>query len=106
MGGKDDETWREFFDLMMSSYKMEMKPPKEYSKKEMAAFKAPLLIMASQKDIFFQADRVFAKARKIFTGPVTTSEIDSKHLPSDEVMVEVCEQAKDFFITEETQVCK
>ncbi len=47
MGGKGDETWCEFFDLMMSSYKMEMKSPKEYSKKEMAAFKAPLLIMAS-----------------------------------------------------------
>jgi hypothetical protein len=65
----------------------------------MAAFKAPLLIMASQKDIFFPADRVFAKTRKIFTGPVTTAEIDSKHLPSDQVMVEVCKRAKDFFIS-------
>lgn len=101
MGGKGDETWREFFDLMMSSYKMEMKAPKKYSKKEMAAFKAPLLIMASQKDIFFPADKVFEKARKIFTGPVTTAEIDSKHLPSDEVMVEVCKRVKDFFIMNE-----
>lgn len=53
--------------------------------------------MASQKDIFIPADRVFAKARKIFTGPVTTADIDSKHLPSEEVMVEVCERAKEFF---------
>ena len=74
-----------------------MKPPKEYSKKELASFKAPLLIMASQKDIFFPADRVFSKAKKIFSGPVITVEIDSKHLPSDEVMVEVCQRAKDFF---------
>ena len=29
MGGSDDELWSEFFDLMMSSYKMEMRPPKE-----------------------------------------------------------------------------
>ena len=97
MGGKGDETWREFFGLMMYSYKMEMKPPKEYTKKELSAFKAPLLIMASQNDIFFPADKVFSKAKKIFAGPVTTVEIDSKHLPSDEVMVEVCRWAKMFF---------
>ena len=35
--------------------------------------------------------------KKIFSGPVTTVEIDSKHLPSDEVMVEVCQRAKEFF---------
>ncbi|MBR5401431.1 MAG: alpha/beta fold hydrolase [Treponema sp.] len=97
MGGKGDEIWREFFDLMMSSYKMEMKPPKEYTKKELATFKSPLLIMASPNDIFFPANKVFSKAKKIFTGPVTTVEIDSKHLPSDEVMVEVCQRAKEFF---------
>jgi hypothetical protein len=39
--------------------------------------------MASQNDIFFPADKVFSKAKKIFTGPVTTVEIDSRHLPSD-----------------------
>ena len=98
MGGKGDENWREFFDLMMSSYKMEMKPPTEYTKKELATFKAPLLIMASPNDIFFPADKVFSKAKKIFSGPVTTVEIDSKHLPSDEVMVEVCQRAKEFLL--------
>jgi len=36
-------------------------------------------------------------AKKIFSGPVTTVEIDSMHLPSDEAMVEVCKRAKDFF---------
>ena len=36
---------------MMSSYKMEMRPPREYKKREMISFKAPLLIMASEKDI-------------------------------------------------------
>lgn len=97
MGGKGDDIWREFFDLMMSSYKMEMKPPKEYTRKELAAFKSPLLIIASQKDIFFPADKVFSKAKKIFSGAVTTIEINSKHLPSDEVMVDVCKCAKDFF---------
>ena len=97
MGGNGDAIWREFFDLMMSSYKMEIKPPKEYRRKELASFKAPLLIIASPNDIFFPADRVFSKAGKIFDCPITAAEIDSKHLPSDEVMIEVCKRVKDFF---------
>ena len=66
MGGETDEIWREFFDLMMSSYKMEMKSPKEYSKEDMALLDAPLLIVASDNDIFFPADRVFGRAKEIF----------------------------------------
>ena len=97
MGGKGDSIWREFFDIMMSSYKMEMRPPREYKKKEMISFKAPLLIIASEKDIFFPAGRVFNKAGKIFAGPVTMVEIDSKHLPSDETMVDVCKRTIEFF---------
>ena len=96
MGGKGDSVWREFFDIMMSSYKMEMRPPREYKKREMILFNAPLLIIASENDIFFPADRVFGKARKIFAGPVTMVEIDSKHLPSDETMVDVCNRTKEF----------
>ncbi len=97
MGGKGDPAWREFFDIMMSSYKMEMRPPREYKKSEMMPFKAPLLIIASKNDIFFPAGTVFNKAREIFAGPVTTVEIDSKHLPSEETMIDVCKRTKEFF---------
>ncbi len=96
MGGKDDPDWREFFDLMMSSYKMEMKPPREYTRDELSSFKAPLLIIASEKDIFFPAGRVFKKAKEIFAGPITTVETDSKHLPSEETMTGVWKQAGEF----------
>lgn len=97
MGGKGDPVWREFFDIMMSFYKMEMRPPREYKKKEMISFTSPLLIIASENDIFFPASRVFCKAREIFAGPVTTVEIDSKHLPSEETMIDVCKRTKEFF---------
>ncbi len=63
----------------------------------MISFKAPLLIIASEKDIFFPAGRVFNKAGKIFAGHVTMVEIDSKHLPSDETMVDVCKRTIEFF---------
>ena len=98
MGGNGDSEWREFFDIMMSSYKMEMRPPREYKKNEMISLNAPLMIIASEKDIFFPAGRVFRKAREIFAGPVTTVEIDSKHLPSNETMADVCEQMKAVFL--------
>ncbi|MBP5415457.1 MAG: alpha/beta hydrolase [Lachnospiraceae bacterium] len=98
MGGKDDPDWKEFFDLMMSSYKMEMKPPREYTREELARFKAPLLIIASEKDIFFPAGRVFKKAKEIFAGPITTVETDSKHLPSEETMIDVCKRTKEFLM--------
>ena len=97
MGGEDDPVWREFFDLMMSSYKMEMKAPREYKREELADFNAPLLIIASEKDIFFPASKVFKKANEIFSGTKTTVEIDSKHLPSEEIMVDVCKKTKEFF---------
>ena len=101
MGGKDDPVWREFFNLMMSSYKMEMKPPREYTREELTKFNAPLLIAASENDIFFPAGIVFKKAKEIFSGPVTTVEIDSKHLPSEKTMSDVCKQIKDFFRAQE-----
>ena len=78
LGGESDDTWREFFDLMMSSYKMELKAPKEYCKEELAGLDAPLLIVASRRDIFFPADRVFNRSKEIFKSRITLVEIDSK----------------------------
>ena len=65
-------------------------------KRSDANFKAPLLIIASENDIFFPASRVFTKAKDIFAGPITTVEIDSKHLPSKETMIDVCKQTIEF----------
>ena len=97
MGGKGDAVWREFFDLMMSSYKMELKPPKKYSRKEMRNFKSPLLIIASDNDIFFPAERVLSKAKKIFNCSITTFKINSKHLPSEKTMTSICKLTINFF---------
>ena len=71
-------------------------PYRHISKKELAAFETPLLIIASPIDIFFPSARVFKRAKKIFKGPITTLEINSKHLPSQEVMFEICKRAMEF----------
>ena len=100
MVSESDELWCEFFDLMMSSYKMEMRAPKEYSKKELSEFHAPIIIFASNEDIFFPADKVFSKAEKIFSGDLQIHKIGGKHLPSGRTMTAVCEKTIEFFETQ------
>lgn len=96
MVSEGDDLWREFLDLMMSSYKMEMRAPKEFSKKELKNFQSPILLFASDEDIFFPASKVFPRAKRIFKGPVHTYEVTGKHLPSKEKMNFVCDKISEF----------
>jgi pimeloyl-ACP methyl ester carboxylesterase len=91
-----DNTWRKFLHLMMSGYKMEMRAPKEFKAKELSGFTSPILITASQEDIFFPADRVFMKAGRLFKGDIYKMLIDGKHLPSQKTMIEVCREIIEF----------
>lgn len=92
-----DKLWNEFFELMMSSYKMEMRPPKEYKTKELINFKSPVIIFASDEDIFFPANKVFKKADSLFQVKPQKQLITGKHLPSKSTMVDVCEHIYNFF---------
>ena len=96
MSSDFDDIWYEFFDLMMSSYKMEMRTPKFFKKNELNKFTSPLLIIASNEDIFFPAKAVFPKADRIFSGKVNKMEISGKHLPSINTMSNVCKAIIDF----------
>lgn len=97
MTNDNAKLWREFFDLMMSSYKMEMRPPKEYKKEELEKFDSPVIIFASNEDIFFPADKVFLKAEKILKIKPKTCLISGKHLPSASTMSFVCNEIIEFF---------
>lgn len=97
MVSEGDDLWCEFLDLMMSSYKMEMRAPKEFSRKELEKFHSDLIIFASNDDIFFPAIKVFVKAEKIFNGKVETDLIEGKHLPAKDTMKYVCEKTMEFF---------
>lgn len=96
MCGTCDKLWCEFFDLMMSSYKMEMRAPKEFNKNELKNFTSDVLIFASNYDIFFPADKVFEKSEMIFQGTCDRHLINSKHLPDDETMKDVCDKIVEF----------
>ena len=97
MSSRDDEICLEFFDIMMSTYKMEMRPPKEYNKNELAGFHSPVIVFASDEDIFFPANRVFPKAMKLFCNTPMLCRIGGKHMPSDATMRAVCRKITEFF---------
>ena len=44
MATEDDEQMEEFFKLMMSSYKMEMKPPREFNKNDLKYFTVQITV--------------------------------------------------------------
>lgn len=95
---EEDAVWYDFFHIMLTDYKMEMRAPREFSAKEMERFKAPLFIIASNEDIFFPANRVFPKADKIFHNIKIRKTIDGKHLPSPSTMNALCEEIADFLL--------
>ncbi len=97
MATEDDEQMEEFFKLMMSSYKMEMKPPREFSKSDLKNFTAPLILFASDDDIFFPANRVFQRAKEIFPTMPELIKISGNHLPSADTMEFVCERIGEAF---------
>jgi pimeloyl-ACP methyl ester carboxylesterase len=97
MASEDDEQMDEFFKLMMSSYKMEMKPPREFKKEELSGFRAPVMVFASDEDIFFPAYRVFPAAKALFNVSPELCKISGNHLPSAQTMSFVCVRINEFF---------
>ena len=97
MASEEDEQDTEFFKLMMSSYKMEMKPPREFKKEHLKSFRAPVILFATDDDIFFPAYKVFPKAEELFVTSPKLIKITGNHMPSSETMKYVCEEITEFF---------
>lgn len=98
MLSEKDDVWYDFFHIMLTDYKMEMRSPREFSAKEMNSFKAPLFIIASNEDIFFPANKVFAKAKKLFQNVIITKTIEGNHLPSQKTMNTICKEITAFLL--------
>lgn len=93
---EEDEVWYEFFDLMLTAYKMELRSPREFKKSEMSDFKAPIFIVVAKQDIFFPPNKVLLKAKKVFNCSIEQKIIEDKHLPSRDTMIDVCNCIKIF----------
>ena len=93
---EEEEIWYEFFNLILTNYKMELRSPREFTKKEMSGFKAPVYIIAAENDIFFPPNKVIPKAKYIFNNIYKTKIITGKHLPDKKTMSMVCEEIVNF----------
>ena len=77
-----NEDFLEFSDVMLRTYRMEMRGPREVSKEELKNFSAPTFVIAAKDDIFFPAYKVIPKAKTIFKNLVKTECINGRHLSS------------------------
>ncbi|MEK4064638.1 MULTISPECIES: alpha/beta fold hydrolase [Paenibacillus] len=93
-----DVLWYQFFNLLLTCYKMEMRAPREFKRKELNGYSSPLLIICAADDIFFPPHKVFTKARTVLGGcDIKEMIIKGKHLPTAEIMCNVCKEIDQLF---------
>lgn len=61
-----NEDFLEFCDAMLRDYKIELRGPKEFTRKELKDFKSPTFVIAAKDDVFFQRIKLFQKQRRLF----------------------------------------
>ncbi|MBW9153497.1 alpha/beta fold hydrolase [Clostridium estertheticum] len=83
---ENNEDFLEFADVMLRTYKMELRGPREVSKKELKDFIAPTFVISAKDDIFFPADRVIPKSKTIFQNLLKIERIDGGHLSSKKTL--------------------
>lgn len=93
---EEDEIWYEFFNLILTAYRMELRGPREFKKSEMSRLNASLFIICAKQDIFFPPSKVFSRAKKIFNCSIEEKIIEGKHLPNRSTMNEVCDYIEVF----------
>jgi len=84
-----NEDFLEFCDVILRDYKMELRGPKEFTKKELKNFKAPTFVISARDDVFFPADKVIPKAKAIIPNLTKTEYIDGGHLSSKKTLEHV-----------------
>jgi len=91
-----NEDFLEFCDAMLRDYKMELRGPREFSKKELENFTAPTFVIAAKDDVFFPADKVIPQAKNIIQNLAETMVIEGGHLSSKPVLAAVNEKIINF----------
>lgn len=93
-----NDDFLKFSDIMLRTYKMEMRGPREVRKEELRNFLAPTFIIAARDDIFFPADKVIPKAKEIFKNLTKSVYIEGKHLSSKKTLAYVNKLIIEFLI--------
>ncbi|MDX8045746.1 alpha/beta hydrolase [Gracilibacillus sp. S3-1-1] len=81
---------------VMKYVKLEQNMPKLTNKEELANYRAPTLIIAGQKDIFFPESKIHDKAKEIIPNLVAFKSYDMSHFPSEEYLVKMNKEIRMF----------
>lgn len=93
----DDEV-ADTIGLIFENVRIETGMPRPATEHELASWEAPVLVMASEFDMFFPASRVLPRAREVIPNLAGTEQIDhSGHYPSSEDRQRISERVAKFF---------
>lgn len=77
-----DDEWLPYLRDAFASYNMDMRVPKLATPEELAAFKAPVLVIAGDQDISFPGDKLITRVKQLFPSLASAELIpDCKHCP-------------------------
>ncbi|WP_458123526.1 alpha/beta fold hydrolase [Paenibacillus sp. Z3-2] len=74
---------------------LEQDMPKITEQQELVNYTSPTLLLVGEKDIFFPADKLIERARKIIPN-LQTIKYDTGHFPSQDVLVQMNEEIQQF----------
>lgn len=77
-----DDEWLPYLRDAFASYNMDMRVPKLATPDELAAFKAPVFVIAGDQDVSFPGDKLVGRAKQLFPSLLGAELIpDCKHCP-------------------------
>ncbi|MBU5467353.1 alpha/beta hydrolase [Virgibacillus sp. MSJ-26] len=90
---KQDE---EIIGNIFKHVKLEQQMPKLTKKRELLHYRAPTLVIAGEKDVFFPAEKIMKAARRIIPNLVLYQSYNMGHFPPDEMLASLNSDIADF----------
>ena len=87
---------RQIIGDIFKNVKLEQDMPKLTEKKELVDYKAPTLIIAGKKDIFFPENKMKRIVQEIIPNLIAFKTFDMGHFPSEKDLIEVNKEILDF----------
>jgi len=95
--GDVDEITVEVTGAVYLHVKLETKMPRLATKEELMGFKAPILVLAGEKDIFFPADKILPRAKEIIPNLIAAESLqESGHFPSMKTLYYINDRIRKF----------
>ncbi|MEH7334072.1 alpha/beta hydrolase [Neobacillus drentensis] len=90
---------KEIIESIFKYVKLEQDMPKLTEKSELEDYKAPTLVIAGRKDVFFPEDKIRRAAQDIFSNLANYEAFNSGHFPSEEHLGKMNHRIMEFLRT-------